>query len=181
MMRRSIWVMGMSCMVFLSGCGSARMEEAQDWVRQELGKARPTIKPLPEPTPFQAIDYTAPSGIEPFGMARLVQAINATNANSPTSEVYRNIVAGHRKQPLEAYPIDTMAYVGMLHRGGQVVALVKVDSLLYQVRVGDFMGQNYGRVLSINESQVALREVIQDAVGEWVERDTTLNLQEGTQ
>ena len=55
-----------------------------------------------------------------------------------------------------------------------------MDNLLYQVRLGDFIGQNFGRVMKIDESQVALREVAQDASGEWVERSTTLNLQEGS-
>ena len=60
------------------------------------------------------------------------------------------------------------------------MALIKVDNLPYQVRLGDFIGQNFGRVMKIDESQVALREVAQDASGEWVERSTTLNLQEGS-
>lgn len=68
----------------------------------------------------------------------------------------------------------------MLNKNNRPVALVKVDSLLYQVRVGEFMGQNFGRVLSIDESQIAVREVAQDAAGEWVERNASLNLQEGS-
>ena len=69
----------------------------------------------------------------------------------------------------------------MLQKAGNTVALIKVDKLLYQVRVGDFIGQNFGRIRSITEGQIALREVAQDAAGEWIERDTTLNLQEGSQ
>ena len=113
-------------------------------------------------------------------MARLLQAINAANANNPTSALYREVIERHRKQPLEAYPLDSLSYVGMLNKNGLTVALIKVNDLLYQVRVGDFMGQNYGRITAITEGQLTLREVIQDNVGEWVERDTTLNLQEGS-
>jgi type IV pilus assembly protein PilP len=48
----------------------------------------------------------------------------------------------------------------------------------YQVRQGDYLGQNYGRVMKINETEVALREIVQDAVGEWIERTASLQLQE---
>lgn len=109
-----------------------------------------------------------------------MQAISAANANSPTSALYRSVAEGRRRQPLEAYPLDSMQYVGMLQKDGRAVALIKVDNLLYQVRTGDFIGQNFGRVITIDESQVALREVAQDAAGEWVERSAMLNLQEGS-
>ena len=172
----SIWLTSF----ILAGCGNGHMSDTQSWMEAERNKARPAVQPLPEPKPYVAVGYTAPVGAEPFNMARLVQAINAANANSPTSALYRSVTEGRRKEPLEAYPLDSMHYVGMLKKNGGVVALVKVDSLLYQVRVGDFMGQNFGRVITIDESHVALREVAQDAVGEWVERNTTLNLQEGS-
>ena len=83
-----------------------------------------------------------------------------------------------RKEPLEAFPLDAMALVGSLTKAGQPVALVKVDNLLYQVRPGNHLGQNYGRVIKISETEVTLREIAQDAAGEWIERAATLQLQE---
>ena len=68
--------------------------------------------------------------------------------------------------------------VGSFSRQGQPVALVKVDSLLYQVKPGNYLGQNYGRVVKIAETEITLREIVQDAVGEWIERPATLQLQE---
>lgn len=180
MKRSGIYIALCSAALVLAGCGNSRMNETRSWMEEERSKARPAIKPLPEPKPYTAVSYTPPAGVEPFSVDRLLQAISAANASSPASALYRSVAEGRRKQPLEAYPLDTMHYVGMLQKDGRTVALIKVDNLLYQVRVGDFMGQNFGRVTSINESQVALREVAQDAVGEWVERDTTLNLQEGS-
>ena len=164
----------------LTGCGNGGIDSVQTWMNEEREKTHPVVKPLPEPAPYRAVDYVAPAGVEPFNMARLVQALNAANASSNNSVLYKTVVEGHRKQPLEAYPLDAIAYVGMLNKNNQPVALVKVDALLYQIRIGEFMGQNFGRVLSIDESQIALREVAQDAAGEWVERNTTLNLQEGS-
>ncbi|MDO4769251.1 MAG: pilus assembly protein PilP [Brachymonas sp.] len=180
-MKRSIICITIcSVALALAGCGNSRMRETEAWMQEERNKTRPAVKPLPEPKPYTAVNYMPPAGVEPFSVDRLLQAISAANASSPASALYRSVAEGRRKQPLEAYPLDTMHYVGMLQKDGRVVALIKVDNLLYQIRVGDFMGQNFGRVTSIKESQVALREVVQDAVGEWIERDTTLNLQEGS-
>jgi type IV pilus assembly protein PilP len=69
--------------------------------------------------------------------------------------------------------------MGTLLRQGRSVALVSVDNMLYQVRVGDYMGQHNGRVVKIEESRIELREVVQDASGEWVERTASLQAQEG--
>ena len=70
--------------------------------------------------------------------------------------------------------------VGSLDRAGSRVALVKVDNLLYQVRPGAYLGQNFGKVTKISENEVTLREIVQDAAGEWIERVATLQLQENT-
>jgi type IV pilus assembly protein PilP len=91
------------------------------------------------------------------------------------------LVAPHlnrRKEPLEAFPLDAMTMVGSLDRSGQKVALVRVDNLLHQVRAGNYLGQNYGQVIKIDENEVVLREIVQDAAGEWIERNTVLQLQE---
>lgn len=68
--------------------------------------------------------------------------------------------------------------VGSYIKAGQPYALLRVDNLLYQVKVGDYLGQNYGRITKIGETDLSLREVVQDAAGEWTERISTLQLQE---
>jgi type IV pilus assembly protein PilP len=79
---------------------------------------------------------------------------------------------------LEAFPLDSMKMVGTVSRQGQPNGLLKVDNLLHSVKVGDYLGQNFGRILKITESGIELREIVQDASGEWVERISTLQLQE---
>ena len=68
--------------------------------------------------------------------------------------------------------------VGSVTKQGKPFALLKVDNLLYQVKVGDYLGQNYGSILKMTETEIALREIVQDAAGEWIERPSTLQLQE---
>ena len=88
------------------------------------------------------------------------------------------VLLNRRKEPLEAFPLDSMALVGNLSPKGKSVALVKVDNLLYQVKVGSYLGQNYGKVTKVSETEVTLREIVQDAAGEWIERQANLQLQE---
>ena len=85
-----------------------------------------------------------------------------------------------RKEPLESFPLDSMSMVGSLLKVGQPVALVKVDNLLYQVRAGNYLGMNYGKITKVGETEVTLREIVQDASGEWIERIAKLQLQEGS-
>jgi len=68
--------------------------------------------------------------------------------------------------------------VGTLERGKQTFALVKADAGLYRVRVGNYLGQNFGVITKITDSEVALRELVQDSGGDWTERESTLLLQE---
>ena len=70
--------------------------------------------------------------------------------------------------------------VGSLDKKGTPTALLRVDKLLYQVRVGNYVGQNYGKIVKITENSIQLREIVQDATGDWIERIATLDLQEGT-
>jgi type IV pilus assembly protein PilP len=71
-----------------------------------------------------------------------------------------------------------MTMVGSLKKKGEEYALLKVENLLYQVKVGDYIGQNYGKITKITETEITVREIVQDAAGEVIERPTTLELQE---
>lgn len=160
-----------------AGCTSSSEDELQLWMQKERNAIRPQITPIPEPSKFEPQIYISERMVEPFSSEKMASAsgsLAATVINSKLLEPELN----RRKQPLEAYPLDTMRMVGSLNRGGQLVALVKVDSLLYQVRSGGYLGQNYGRINQISETEITLREIVQDPSGEWTERPAALQLQE---
>jgi type IV pilus assembly protein PilP len=71
-----------------------------------------------------------------------------------------------------------MTMVGSLRQGGKTHALLLVDGKLRDVTVGNHLGQNYGVIKSISENEITLVETVQDATGEWVQRTSTLQLQE---
>ena len=116
--------------------------------------------------------------IDPFDPQKLTRALKKDSTQVSANAALIAPELNRRKEPLEAYPLDTMAMVGSLHRTGQPVALVRVDNLLYQVKPGNYLGQNYGRVMKVTETEVVLREIVQDATGDWIERTATLQLQE---
>lgn len=161
----------------LGGCAPGH-EDLRQWMTEQRSQMRPNVTPLSEPKKYVPQDYVESAAADPFGNERLTQAlrresgVKGSDASLITPELNR------RKEPLEAFPLDAMTMVGSLDRGGKRVALLRVDKLLYQVRVGEHLGQNYGRVTKITEGDVVLREIVQDAAGEWIERNSELQLQE---
>ena len=162
----------------LTACSSSEQEELQQWMSEQRGLAKPRINPLPEPTKFSPQAYAQEGLIEPFSSQKLTQALKRESRQATSNAALIAPELSRRKEPLEAAPLDAVAMVGSLIKLGQPVALVRVDNLLYQVRVGNYLGQNYGRITKISETELALREIVQDAAGEWLERTATLQLQE---
>lgn len=161
----------------LTACGGQH-DELQAWMDQQRQEVKPNVQPLTEPRKFHPQAYAGMESEEPFSQNKLTGALK-NEATQPNSAVSAEL--NRRKEPLEAFPLDAMTMVGSLDRGGKRVALLRVDKLLYQVRVGEHLGQNYGRVTKITEGDVVLREIVQDAAGEWIERNSELQLQEKKQ
>ena len=161
----------------LAGCSGSNIDELQAWMNQQRAQVKPNVPPISEPKKFTPQAYTERTSMEPFNSLKLTQALRR-ESNVPSLSGLIAPELARRKEALEAHPLDTMAMVGSLARQGQPVALVTVDKLLYQVRVGNYLGQNYGRITRITETELTLREIVQDAAGEWIERPATLVLQE---
>ncbi len=158
----------------LVGCGGEQ-QELQDWMDQQRREVRPNVEPLAAPKKFNPVPYANAQQVDPFSTQKLSVALKQ-EARQPNSMLAAEM--SRRKEPLESFPLDAMSMVGSVAKAGAPVALLRVDNLLYQVKAGDHLGQNYGRVLRITETEVVLREIVQDAAGEWIERSATLQLQE---
>ncbi|HWI84579.1 pilus assembly protein PilP [Ramlibacter sp.] len=164
--------------LLLGACSQSGQDELQDWMRQQRAQTRPKVDPIPEPKRFSPQAYTEERSVDPFSNQKLTQALRRESAQSTSNAALVAPELARRKEPLEAYPLDAMAMVGSLLKQGKPMALVRVDNLLYQVRPGNYLGQNYGRIVKVTETEVVLREIVQDAAGEWIERPATLQLQE---
>ena len=158
----------------IAGCTSEQDELVQ-WMEQQKREVKPNVQPLTPPKKFNPQPYVALTGVEPFSTQKLTVALKQ-EARQPNSLLAAEI--NRRKEPLEAYPLDSMSMVGSVVKSGRPYALLRVDNLLYQVKSGDYLGQNYGKITKITETDISLREIVQDAAGEWIERNGALQLQE---
>lgn len=156
----------------LAGCHSDE-QEVREWMAKTKAEAKVSVKPLTEPKTFVPYAYNARDSIAPFDanklLAELARANKSSTAFKPDME--------RRKELLESFPLDTIKMVGTMQKGGVVYALLQIDKNVYQVRNGQHMGQNYGLVTKVDEDEVNIKEIVQDAVGDWVERMTKLELQ----
>lgn len=171
LVRLGVALLGLS---LLAGC-TADHDELRQWMEQQRREIKPNVTPLQAPKKFDPEPYSQTQAVEPFSSQKLSVALKQ-EARAPNSLLARQL--NRRKEPLEAFPLDSMSMVGSVTKQGQPYALLRVDALLYQVKVGDHIGQNYGQITRISETEITLQETVQDAAGEWIERPATLQLQE---
>ena len=168
----------MLCALSMWGCGSSGEDELRQWMANERAQAKPRITPISEPKQFLPQPYAAEEGMEPFNVLKLTQALRRESAQVASNAALIAPEMARRKEPLEAFPLDAMAMVGSMNKNGKPTALLTVEKLLYQVQLGNYLGQNYGRITAITETSIQLREIVQDPTGDWIERMTSLELQE---
>jgi type IV pilus assembly protein PilP len=161
--------------LLLAGCGDGDVKEVRDWMEQVQRETQPAVKPLPEPKEFVPYAYNPAGAVEPFNPDKLLNEmarVSAASANPLQPDSSR------AREPLENYPLDTMRMVGTLRKANAAYALVQIDASIHQVRAGQRIGQNHGLVTRISDSAIDIREVVQDATGDWVERKATIELAE---
>lgn len=172
----ALWVPLLIGLGALTGCGYTSEQDLHAFIEAERAVQHPAAKPLSQPKVFEAATYEEAGKRDPFnrlafGQSLLILARSA-KPTLATPELART------KEPLEEFALDAMSLVGVLSKEGQSVALVRVDGKLHQVGTGRYLGQHFGKVTKIVESQVILREIVQNELGDWVVRQTTLKLQE---
>ncbi len=178
---RSPWqvMTALAAALMLTACDGGPDHDLTQWMADQRATVKPKVEPVSEPKPYVPQAFTQAADLSPFSDDKLTRSLKEEGASGATSALLA-AEQNRRKEPLEALPLDTMAMVGLLDRQGQKVALVRANNLLYQVRRGNYLGQNFGRITGITDTQIVLREIVQDAAGEWVERTTSLDLQEGS-
>jgi len=164
--------------IILAGCDFGDKNDLVQWMSQLRATTKARVTPISEPVHFFPQDYNSIAEIAPFDPIRLTQALRRESSRNAGSSELITPELSRRKEPLEAYPLDAVSMVGSLNKEGIPSALLVVDNLLYQVRLGNHLGQNYGKIMGITETNIQLREIVQDSMGDWEERMVTLELQE---
>ena len=159
--------------LLLAGCGDSDVREVHTWMNETRAQTKPSVKPLPESKEFVPYAYNQAQAPDPFGADKLAgPGALAAEPNAAQPDLNRP------REALEAYPLDTMRMVGMMQKGGVSSALVQIERSVYRVRAGQRLGQNLGQVTRVTPAAVEIREMVQDAAGDWVERISKLELQE---
>lgn len=167
---------GFVCVVaLLSGCGDGGSDELRQWMDQVRRETPVSVQKISPPKTFTPFVYAPGEQIDPYSPAKL-QAAFAKLQTATKSGIQPDL--DRRKEPLESFPLDTITMVGTLERPGLTYALLRVDGSVFQAKVGNHAGQNFGRITRISESEVELVEIVRDASGEWAHRTTKLELQE---
>lgn len=155
----------------LAGCSNGEGDDLDKFMRDAAKDMRIKIKPIPEVKPYLALQYNSDGTLsDPFRARKA--------SNNKSSGLQPNL--NRPKEPMEAYPLESIKYVGLISRNKLTYALLQTpDSGVQQVKIGNYVGQNFGIVTQITDTEITLREIVQDDLsGDWVERVSTLVLQE---
>lgn len=160
-------------LVLLTGCSSDGLDDLREFVKTAHADRRPKIEPLPEIRPYEAFAYAASDLVDPFSPANLRPQTAQSKLSGPRPDMNR------RKEPLEDYPLDSLKMVGTLSKGKQAWGIIQTtDGAVYRVQKGNHLGQNFGRITRVTDDKIDIVELIQGAMGEWVEREASIAVQE---
>ena len=165
---RASYVILIVAALTLGACGGQTHQDLRNWMAEQGKGAKGKLDPLPQVKPYEPFAYNAFDLPDPF-KPRKIEPAKGDSKLAPDLT--------RRKEPLEAYPLESLNMVGTLQKNSQVYALVRTpDKDLYQVRPGNHLGQNYGVIVDISDSELKLKELVQDGAGDWAERSSALNL-----
>ena len=152
----------------LAGCGGDSHQDLRDWMATQGKDVKGRLDPLPTIRPYEPFTYNAFDLPDPFKPRKVEPNKNASKLAPDTTR---------RREPLESFPLESLAMVGTIEKGRALYALVKTPQRdIYQVRQGNYLGQNYGVIIGISDSDIKLKELVQDGAGDWTERSSALNL-----
>ena len=169
-MKLRLAVCGVVALLLVAGCGGESHQDLRAWMQDQGKGVKGKLDPLPQVRPYEPFTYNAFDLADPF-KPRKIEPVKGGSKLAPD--------LNRRKEPLEAYPLESLQMVGTLQRGKSTFALVRTtDKDVYQVKVGNYMGQNFGVIVNIGDGDIRLKELVQDGAGDWTERTSTLQLAE---
>lgn len=155
-------------MLLVGGC-SKDVNDLYAFIEKEKASNVGSVKPIPQFKPYESFSYTASELRDPFVSAMELDEDPAMVADALHPETNRP------KQPLEAFPLDTLAMVGIMEQKDNRWGLIKdPQNIVHRVQLGNYMGQNEGRIIEITETDVRLVEIIPDGIGGYIERDASI-------
>jgi len=160
--------------VVLTACVSEEFDDLKSYVSQVKSKPATPIEPMPVIKSYEAFDYEVAGLRNPFEKLDEPQVVTEMfSAEGPGPDLERG------KEELEAYPLDTLRMVGTLSKEGELWGLVKAnDGVIHRVQAGNYLGQNFGKIVGVQDQQIDLAEWVATTAGKWREREASLALVE---
>jgi type IV pilus assembly protein PilP len=157
-------------LLVLAGCADSAEQELKDFIASADKNAKRSIPPLPPVQTYAPVSYTGFDLPDPFKPRTLTPIKAGSGVNAPD--------LNRRKEALEGFPLESLKMVGTLQQQKETFGLVKGETTIYRVKTGNYIGQNFGRVVEINDTEIKVKEQIQDGGGDWTERASSLKLLE---
>lgn len=159
-------------LLLLPGCSGNKEDDLDIWMKDQKSKIKGKVEPLPELKKYEPFNYNADGSLsDPFKGRKAPEVGGKVSGLQPDLQ--------RPKEPLEAFPLESLKFVGFLEQSKKGIALFAApDKSVYQIRVGNYMGQNFGVVTGISKDEVTIKEMVQDGTGSYVERRVTINPQE---
>lgn len=167
-MTTSRWMMMLPMVLALAGCGSEEDQDLKDFVKTSGADMRGKIEAPPEVKPYEPFTYNNAEGLrDPF------------KAKKEAPPPVPFVVPPHPPEELEGFSLESLKMVGYLYIDDKSYAMISApDGKVRNVRVGSYMGQNYGQVISVTETEIKVKERVDDGTPEGAERISTLQLTE---
>lgn len=160
----------LASLLLLSACGREEFQDLRDFVKNSGANMRGKVAPPPEIKPYEPFNYDNSAGLpDPFKPRKDLKKAERPGLNQPDLE--------RRREALEEFPLESLKMVGFLHQGKAGHAIIRSpDTKLHRIKAGNYLGQNFGQVTEVSDTEVKIKETIQDSAGDWSERMSSLQL-----
>ena len=157
--------------LLLTGCGGDEFQDLRDFVKNSGADMRGKIPPPPSVKLYEPFAYVNDANLsDPFKPRKPeVSPSGKRGENEPD--------LNRPKEALEEFPLESLRMVGYVLKAKTGYAVIRApDKKLYQVKVGNYIGMNFGLIKKISDSEIEIKEEVQDSTGDWSERISSLQL-----
>jgi type IV pilus assembly protein PilP len=157
----------------LAGCGGEEFQDLKDFVRESGADMRGKVAPPPEVKPYEPFSYDNSTAIQDPFKPRKAEIRNSgrSGQNQPDRD--------RPKEELEEFPLESLKMVGYLQQANVGYGVIRsTDGKLHRIKAGNYVGMNFGQVLSVSDTEIKIKEMVQDSAGDWSERESSLQLVE---
>ena len=182
---KTLGAMVVASSLLLGGCMTPQNSaDLEAYVQEVLGRSSTKIEPLPPIPPYAVYTYASGQADkkDPFQTFFEKPDQESVQVEQCTPGVDPNCIApdpDRRREELEFFPLDSLRMVGTLEQEGEIWGIVlSSDANVYRVTIDNYMGQNHGRIINIEEEGIELLEIVPNGTGGWLERSTKVALAE---